>query len=74
MKNESTSEFSKYLLLPIFSDKRLEMIKKLLNCCSTIKCDNHENTIRIVADALTRQRKLINFNPHLVIQYVKYYC
>ena len=62
-----------YKITPIFADKRLEIIQKIV-ALKTEDIDSIDKTVNLLSEALTSQRNFISLDPDFIIQYVEYYC
>lgn len=67
------SIFYRYRIMPFYSDKREELIKNIVNIVCSDDSDKEE-MIKVLCDAVKKERSLFNLNPDFIIQYVKYYC
>ncbi len=64
---------TRYVITGVYADKRNELVEKVVNILSPSAKDVRKTT-KILTDALTQQRKLINLTPEFIIKYVVYYC
>lgn len=63
----------RFKIMPIFSDKRYELIQKLVNIKAEDK-STVDKTTKLLADAISSQRRFISLDPDFIIKYVEYYC
>lgn len=63
----------KYQIMPLYADKRRELVKKIVEIKSTDSA-MAEKTAKALSDALTEQRRFLTPNPDFIIKYVEYYC
>ena len=62
-----------YSILPFYSDKREELIRKVV----TIKADDPlaiEKTTKLLTTSITLQRRSIILDPDFIINYAEYFC
>lgn len=75
MKSQLTAQDSiyRYRILPMYTDKRQILINKIVS----IKIEDPasiEKTTRILAEAISAQRRFISMDPDFIIKFVEYYC
>lgn len=64
---------SKYTIMPMYADKRLELIRKVVNIKTPDKTQV-EKTAVLLSESITSQRRSIILDPDFIINYVEYYC
>ncbi|WP_196593183.1 metallophosphoesterase [Pectinatus sottacetonis] len=70
------SRFNVYTLTEFYSDKRLELIKKIISVKISKELENKDNKEDIAKDIenfISNQIRLFNRNPDFIIQYVLYF-
>lgn len=70
---KATDTTFRYRILPVYADKRLELIKKVVSIKSEDKT-NVEKTTALLAEAINAQRRFISLDPDFIIKFVEYYC
>lgn len=70
---KTTDLVYKYRITPFYSDKRYELIEKVV----TLKLDD-PNSVRkisnLLSEAIKAQKRFISLDPDFIINYVEYYC
>ena len=72
-RQEVNGAYSRYEILPCYSDKRKALIYKLVPIFIRDK-GSVEQVVGVIIESLKRQRLVANYSPYLIIQYVKYFC
>lgn len=70
---KTTDRITKYRIVPFFTDKRNELIQKIVE----LFYDDSESVIKntkLLSDAIKSQKRFISFEPDFIIKYVKYFC
>lgn len=73
-KRQTAKEFLLLEISPFFSDRRKELVSKLV---SHIIKDDEERKVRFISvltEELSRQKRFYNWNPEFIVQFTKYYC
>ncbi len=72
--NVLEDEYTRYIMQPLYTDKR----KKLVSAIVKILVQQDErvqgNIIKLLCDALDKQKNLFRMDPDFIVQFVKYYC
>ena len=63
----------RFKIMPFFSDKRYELIQKLVGITIGDK-SLITKTTEMLANAINSQRRFISLDPDFIIKYVDYYC
>lgn len=64
---------SKYTIMPLYSDKRHDLIRKVVDLKTPDKTVV-DKTTKLLSDSITSQRRSIILDPDFIINYVEYYC
>lgn len=73
-KRRVAREFLLLEISPFFSDRRKELVSKLVS--QIIKDDEERRTrfISVLTEALSRQKRFYNWNPEFIVQFTRFYC
>ena len=63
----------RYKIMPLYADKRQELIERVVTLKATDPA-SVSKTSKLLADAITAQRRFISLDPDFIIKYVEYYC
>lgn len=63
----------RYKILPMYSDKRNELIQRIVSLKSTDSTTVNKTSQKL-SDAINAQRRFISLDPDFIIKYVEYYC
>lgn len=64
---------TRYRLAPFYADKRFELINAAVNILTIDKLATPRIT-KVLADAITSQRRFISLDPDFILKYVECYC
>lgn len=64
---------NRYRIMPLFSDKRQELIERVV-MLKAADPSSVAKTSKLLADAITAQKRFISLDPDFIIKYVEIYC
>ena len=70
---KAVDSVSRYEILPLFADKREELIRKTVSVLIQDQVQQ-EKTIRLLVETINAQRRFILLDPDFIIKYVECYC
>ena len=69
----TTDTIYQYKIMPFYSDKRRTLIKNIVTQFSD-DTETIDNTVQLLADSITAQKRFFILEPDFIIQYVEYFC
>ncbi|MEG0240253.1 MAG: metallophosphoesterase [Anaerorhabdus sp.] len=69
----SDNSYQEYKILPFYFDKREELIYKVLNNHKDLSNEEIRNLARNIENVLKVQRRFIQLNPGVIVQYINYF-
>jgi len=63
----------RYKIMPLFSDKRQELIERIVMLKAADPA-SVSKTSKLLADAITAQRRFISLDPDFIIKFIEVYC
>lgn len=73
-KRATTRDFTFYQIEPFYSDKRKQLVGKIVNLTTKGRDENKKRLIDGLCDVLTKQKFLYSLNPEFIVQFTHYYC
>lgn len=73
-KKNLEHDFTLFKLRAFYSDKREQLVTKLVKILIPNNDEAQQRTVRLLCDALTKRKVFYSWSPDFIVQFVRYYC